>query len=143
MVKKRLHLEISEEKSKIVNLKTNYSDYLGFKIKARNKGKKRVVKSNISDKLKEKIENKLRKQIIKIRKETTIENVNKYNSIILGLHNYYKVATHVNIDFDDISFKLKKTIYNKTIKVYRVKQELNQRVTTNSIVNIILKLHTS
>lgn len=113
-LKERLHLEISEEKSKIVNLKTNYSDYLGFKIKARNKGKKRVVKSHISDKSKDKIENKLRNQITKIRKETTIENVNKYNSIILGIHNYYKVATHVNLDFDEISFKLKKTIYNKT-----------------------------
>ncbi|MGL5314122.1 MAG: group II intron reverse transcriptase/maturase [Peptostreptococcaceae bacterium] len=113
-LKERLHLEISEEKSKIVNLKTNYSDYLGFKIKARDKGKKKVVKSHISDKSKDKIEKKLKKQIIKIREETTIENVNKYNSIILGLHNYYRVATHVNLDFDNISFKLQKLINNRT-----------------------------
>ena len=30
----RLHLEISEEKSKVVNLKKNSSEFLGFRIKA-------------------------------------------------------------------------------------------------------------
>ena len=40
-LKKRLHLETSEEKSKVVNLKKNSSEFLGFSIKAIRKGKTR------------------------------------------------------------------------------------------------------
>ncbi len=36
----RLGLEISPEKSKIVNVKRHYSEFLGFKLKVREKGKK-------------------------------------------------------------------------------------------------------
>ena len=36
---KRLHLETSEEKSKVVNLKRNSSEFVGFSIKAIRKGK--------------------------------------------------------------------------------------------------------
>lgn len=38
-LKERLNLEVSEEKSKIVNLKKNYSEFLGFKLKAIKKAK--------------------------------------------------------------------------------------------------------
>ena len=43
----RLKLEISEEKSKIVNLKRHYSEFLGFEMKAVKKRKRYVVKSHI------------------------------------------------------------------------------------------------
>ena len=46
----RLRLEISPEKTKIVNVKRRYSDFLGFKIKVHPKGNKHVVQSHISDK---------------------------------------------------------------------------------------------
>ena len=49
-LKDRLSLEISEEKSKVVNLKKHYSEFLGFKIKAVRKGDKFVVRSHMSDK---------------------------------------------------------------------------------------------
>ena len=39
----RLKLEISEEKSKIVNLKRHYSEFLGFEMKAVKKRKRYVV----------------------------------------------------------------------------------------------------
>ena len=51
----RLGLEISPEKSKIVNLKRHYSEFLGFKLKVRTKGKKPdgqpryVVEAHIKD----------------------------------------------------------------------------------------------
>ena len=38
------------DKSKVVNLKRQYSDFLGFKLKVRKKGKKYVVRSHMSDK---------------------------------------------------------------------------------------------
>lgn len=40
-LRERLHLEINEDKSKIVNLKTNYSEFLGIRMKLQNKGKKK------------------------------------------------------------------------------------------------------
>ncbi len=49
-LKDRLSLEISEEKSKVVNLKKHYSEFLGFKLKAVRKGGKFVVRSHMSDK---------------------------------------------------------------------------------------------
>ena len=49
-LKDRLKLEISEEKSKVVNLKKNYSEFLGFKLKAARKGGKYVARSHMSDK---------------------------------------------------------------------------------------------
>lgn len=48
-LKERLNLEVSEEKSKIVNLKKNYSEFLGFKLKAIKKGKRYIVKSHMTD----------------------------------------------------------------------------------------------
>jgi 5-methylcytosine-specific restriction endonuclease McrA len=33
-----------------------------------------------------------------------------YNSTVLGLHNYYKVATHVSEDFSDISYEVRKSL---------------------------------
>jgi len=56
-LKNRLHLEVSKEKSKIVNLRKNYSYFLGIKFKVHRKGKKGnkdtkwVVKSHIKKKL--------------------------------------------------------------------------------------------
>lgn len=113
-LKERLHLDISEEKSKIVNLETNYSEYLGFKMKIHDKGNKKVVKSHISDKAKKKIKLELKNQINKIRRETTVANVNQYNAKVIGVHNYYNIATHVNLDFKEIFFLVNKTLYNRT-----------------------------
>ena len=49
-LKDRLKLEISDEKSKVVNLKKQYSEFLGFKLKAVKKSDKYVVRSHMSDK---------------------------------------------------------------------------------------------
>jgi len=55
-IKERLGLDINVEKSKIVNLRRRYSEYLGFKLKVVQKGKKKngevkyTVESHMSDK---------------------------------------------------------------------------------------------
>ena len=65
----RLGLQVSEEKSKIVNLKHDYSDFLGFRIKVHRKGKKKngkgkyVIKSHISEKAKKNIKDKAKNYI--------------------------------------------------------------------------------
>ncbi|WP_431830821.1 reverse transcriptase domain-containing protein [Anaerotruncus colihominis] len=48
-LKDRLGLEISPEKSKVINLKQRYSEFLGFKMKVCSKGEKYVVCSHMSD----------------------------------------------------------------------------------------------
>ena len=46
----RLKLEISEEKTKVVNVSRHYTDFLGFKIKVMPKKGKQVIKSHVADK---------------------------------------------------------------------------------------------
>lgn len=116
-LKERLKLEMSQEKSKIINLNKAYSNYLGFKMKLRDKGKGKVIKSFISDKSKENIQIKLKAQIERISKNPTINNVNRYNAMVLGIHNYYRIATHVSLDCANIAFVINRCIYNRTKNV--------------------------
>ena len=64
-LKERLNLDISPEKSKIVNLKHEYSDFLGFRIKV-HKGKKNqyVVISHIASKALQKMKDTDRKSVV-------------------------------------------------------------------------------
>ncbi|MGL5316002.1 MAG: group II intron reverse transcriptase/maturase [Peptostreptococcaceae bacterium] len=112
-LKERLHLEISEEKSKIVCLNNKYSEFLGFKIKTRKKYNKRVVTSKINDKAITKIKSNLKEQIKRINKNPTVNNINKYNAMILGYHNYYNIATLVNLDFNKLNYLLSKPLHNR------------------------------
>lgn len=114
-LKERLNLDINKEKSKIINLRKNYSDFLGFTLKAVKKKKgKFVMKSRISKKARRKIIENCRNQIEKIRKYPKKYNVEKLNSMILGWHNYYRIATLVNIDFREINFLVRKRLFNRT-----------------------------
>lgn len=120
-LKERLGLDISEEKSRIVNLKKNYSEFLGFKIKVHRKGMDRsgksryTVKSNVSEKALSKIKEKAKEQIKLIKTPKNLKeealHINLYNSLVIGAHNYYCLATHVNKDFDKIAFHVRKKIY--------------------------------
>jgi group II intron reverse transcriptase/maturase len=110
---KRLQLEVSESKTKITNLKTNYMEFLGFRLKATKKRHKYVCKSKMSIKAINKAVKKLKKQVIIIQRTNSVKEVNKLNSMILGLHNYYKVATHISLDFNLIAFLVNKTLENR------------------------------
>ena len=75
-LKERLHLDISEEKSRIVNLKSNYSEFLGFKMKVYDKRNKKVVKSHMTDKAKKKVIKSIKEHINQIYKNRTVNSVN-------------------------------------------------------------------
>lgn len=119
----RLGLEISSEKSKIVNLKRHFSEFLGFKLKVRKKGKKSngqtkyVIEAHIKDKALEKIRKKSKSIIGLIRrtydKAMEYRLIQMYNSYVIGVHNYYCIATHVNCDIQKIAFDVKKSLYNR------------------------------
>lgn len=112
-LKERLFLEISEEKSQIVNLRKRYSDFLGVKIKVVPKRKKWVAISHISDKAGGQIQKALLERIKSLQRNPTIQEVGKFNAYVLGVHNYYKMATRVNLDFNRIAFLVSKSLYNR------------------------------
>lgn len=113
----RLKLDISDEKSKIVNLLHEYSSFLGFELKLTPRRKGYVIKSHVSTKAVSKIKDKLRNQInvighLEDSKEVVLE-IKKYNSIVVGIHEYYKYATCACSDFRKISFDINKQLYNR------------------------------
>jgi len=116
-LKERLKLEVSPEKSKVVNLKQHYSEYLGFKMKARRKGEKYVVCSHMSDKAQKRVKSQLTECIKAIQHPKSDQDqhrqIFRYNSIVVGMHNYYQIATCVNLDFSPIAFAVGKQIKNR------------------------------
>ena len=102
-LKERLKLDISENKSKIINLKRNYSDFLGFKIKAVKKGNTYVVRSHISDKALQRETERLIEQIKLMEAPANTKKgqlgVHYYNYKVWGIHNYYQYATHIKSDY--------------------------------------------
>lgn len=121
-LKERLKLEISPEKSKIVNLRKNYSDFLGIKLKVTKKRKdknnkdKFVVQSQIGNKAYQKIVTTIREHAKKMQKPEDNKGgkaVHAYNSYVLGVHNYYNCATNCNIDFSKIAFITRSTLRNR------------------------------
>ncbi|MFR2551449.1 MAG: reverse transcriptase domain-containing protein, partial [Clostridioides difficile] len=68
-IENQLGLEISTEKSKITNLRRNYSEFLGFDLKVEKQKKNEFITiSRVSSKAKVKIKQEIRKKIKKIRK---------------------------------------------------------------------------
>jgi group II intron reverse transcriptase/maturase len=113
-LRERLDLEISPEKSKIVKLRKQYSEFLGIKFKVVKKGKKKnktdkfVITSKMLEKAIEKTTKDIKEEIKKIRNGKS--NTRKLNSIIRGKHNYYSMATNISKDFGKIAFLNNRTI---------------------------------
>lgn len=116
-LKDRLGLDISPEKSKVVNLKRQYSDFLGFKLKVRKKGKKYVVRSHMSDKAYKKAHEKLTEEVKKLAHSpddtAQFMQLQKYNSVVAGLHVYYCIATNTVDDFGRLAFSINKQLRNR------------------------------
>ena len=125
----RLKLQISEEKSQVVNLKRHYSEFLGFKLKAVKKGNKYVVRSHIRDKAVKKITEELQEQVKKIQKpkdnKQSVFEIHRFNQMVEGIQNYYQYATNVSIDCKAIQRKVSTTVKNR----------LKARVKTQGIIN--------
>ena len=109
----RLGLEISKEKSKVTNLRRNKAEFLGLSLMAKPKKNKYVCQSNMTEKAKRNLRKKLTNQIKVIQKRTTANEVARLNSMILGAHNYYRMASNCSIDFAEISFHVRKVLKNR------------------------------
>ncbi len=115
----RLGLDISPEKSKIVNLRKRYSEFLGLRIKAANHGSKQkpryVVESHIKEKSIEKIAENMRRLIHDIEfpgpgKRAEHAAVARFNAYVFSVHNYYSMATMVCHDLHPLAFSVHKSL---------------------------------
>ena len=113
----RLKLQVSEEKTSITNLKRNYSEFLGFKFKMQTKGKKQVINAQMSNKAVRSAKSKLKGQIKLIQKPKDeaelYKRVNVYNSMVMGIHNYYGIANNVCISLRSIQRNVSTVIKNR------------------------------
>jgi len=119
----RLKLQVSSEKSGVTNLRKQSTDFLGFRLrvmrkgKARNGGAKYVMVSDVSEKAQKTIQTNLTDQIKAIQRASTsrkgLDEVLKYNSMVVGIHNYYRIATNINDNLQRISLGLLRKMYNR------------------------------
>lgn len=116
-LQERLRLPISMDKSKITNLKKENSDFLGFILKMESKSNKWVCHSHVSPKAVKQIKQQLKQQIKLIQKQPnsneTVKAIALYNSKVIGIHNYYRIATHVCKDLAPVQFQMLITMYNR------------------------------
>ena len=112
-LKERLKLDISPEKSKIINLRKHESAFLGFTIRANRKGKKRVAHTFVRAEKIQKIKAEAKKRVEILRSSPTAQNALRFNSFVLGLHNYFNRATHVNLAFSRLAYEIGAMMYNR------------------------------
>lgn len=136
-LKHRLGLEINEQKSQIVNLKKRYSEFLGFKMKLNRRGKKTngdpkyIVQSHITEKAGEKIVKKAHELIYNIEYPKDAKGqcaaTYMYNSFVIGVHNYYDMATHVQKDFRKIAFPIQKSLKARLRDRLKTRGQLDEK----------------
>lgn len=151
-LKDRLGLDISPEKSKIVNLKEKYSEFLGFRMKVIPRGKRKnkankgepryVVKSHVREKSIEKIREELRKLIYAIeyppnKAHCIYAEVSRYNSFVVGVHDYYSMATKVSADFRPIAFSVQKSLKARMRQRLKTAKEVRRNKIPVHITNVI------
>ena len=112
-LKERLRLEVSPDKTRVVNLDKQYSEFLGIKMKLRQKKGKKVVKSRVGDKAVRRIKTDAKEKIKEIARpskgKTETRAIIDYNAFVMGVHNYYEMATDVSVDFGEIGYQVMKT----------------------------------
>ena len=84
---KRQKLEVSDEKSKVTNLRKRDSEFLGFRIKLRRKSNSWVITSNVCDKAIHRISKEMADSVKAIQSSKTAEeislNVGDYNAKVI------------------------------------------------------------
>ncbi|KEI83928.1 group II intron reverse transcriptase/maturase [Clostridium botulinum] len=136
-----LKIELSEGKTKITNMKKKAIKFLGFDIKT---GKKSTFGyttiSSIDEKrlkLKMKdLQKDIRRLRVYINDNDTINKINKINSIIRGIVQYYEWATRVNVQLKKYDNSIVYTCY-KALK----KNKKNAKWVSANKVNNLISIH--
>ncbi|MCY9696151.1 group II intron reverse transcriptase/maturase [Paenibacillus alginolyticus] len=124
-LKDRLKLDVSPEKSQIINLRKRESEFLGFTIRANKKGHKRVAHTGIKSGKIQKMRNEAKKHILKMRSSPTALNAARFNSFVLGIHNYFNRATHVSVAFSRLAYDLRTFMYNRLKQIGKYEHPAN------------------
>ncbi|CAI9387094.1 hypothetical protein BACSP_01885 [Bacillus sp. T2.9-1] len=112
-LKDRLNLDISPEKSKVINLRKQGTEFLGYRIRAVKHKSGFVTRSDVRDKSIKRIKARGREIILEIRNSPTAGNIQKWNSFVLGVHGYFKHSSLVSIVFARIAYDLSRLQYNR------------------------------
>jgi group II intron reverse transcriptase/maturase len=115
-LRRRLKLEISEEKSGVVNVKKKATEFLGLSIKADKKSRKYVARSHVQAKALANTCKDIKAQAKKIQHAAgakRAQEIRKLQSIIRGKQNYYRMATRVSQDFGRIAYQVMRVIKNR------------------------------
>lgn len=112
-IENELKLKISNEKSRITNLRKRYSEFLGFELKVQRHKKKYKTTSRVSKKSVKRLKSEIRNRIKVMQKNPTIQNINNYNLFVRGIQNYYCKATQVSSDFAEIYYSCLPAIHNR------------------------------
>lgn len=141
-LEERLCLPISVEKSRITNLKKKSSEFLGFELKMNRKGydrfgrRKYVCQSHIAGKARKRIKQQLKDQIKLMQKAPNgnelIKNARIYNSMVIGIHNYYQIATQVNDSLMPIQYQLTQ-VERHRLKSFSLKKTTNYPIKDKGI----------
>lgn len=103
-------LKINECKESITNLEKNYSEFLGFKFKLYLKGEKWVVVSHMCDNAYNRTKNELKGALNLIKSiegtANTERAINAYNAKVIGIHQYFRIATMISEDLSRISYEI-------------------------------------
>lgn len=102
-----LGIQVDDQKSSVVNLKRKHVDFVGFSIKASQKGTARygyVAETHISTSNKIRIQSELRAAITRIQYGSHNGKAStQYNLKVMGIKRYFRYATHVYLDLDDVA----------------------------------------
>lgn len=113
----RLKLETSVEKSRVTNLKTSYSDFLGIRFKLISKKNKWVIKSHMTQKAIDTQQRNLKHAMQKLcgahaYAQEQHNDVIAYNQKVVGLHQYYSMATMICEDVHKLFPSLNATLWH-------------------------------
>jgi group II intron reverse transcriptase/maturase len=136
-LERNLKIQLSDEKTKITNIRKKAIKFLGIEVKqVRGKSKSGYITRSRPnhERLKPKID-KLRLQVTKLKhapnKEAAIRQIGEINAITRGLIQYYQMATFVNIELSPFAFTILKAA-KKALKQFGAKW-----VEANKTVNLI------
>lgn len=117
-LKTRLSLDVSEEKTRVIDLTKGYGEFLGIKIRTKTKGDKKVIVSHMCDKAIARTKKAIRERVKEIQKargskNSLIRAIADYNALVRGVHNYYQMATDITMDCVEIHDATYKMLYNR------------------------------
>jgi len=127
---RNMKLVINEEKTKVYDLTREKMKYLGYDFYAFRQETKNVKKKGrlmIANTLPKVREDKITKQcklLLKhIRKQPDFESFHRWNSYVVGVHNYYRGMTHFNESFSKIGWRIRKLFYHTMEKNAKFTEE--------------------